>query len=113
MRQCGDDDSDSQHLLNGLPGHPELSGDVGLRQAVVEQAAHQLTPLRSQLLREAHMFQGLRSHLPQAAEGLFVRGLAWHAPSLTTGSCHVNATLAREIVSPSAIVDVEPGVSIC
>ena len=113
MRQGGDDDSDSQHLLNGLPGHAEFSGDVGLRQAVVEQAAHQLTPFRGQLLRDPHMFQGLRSHLPEAAEGLFVRGLPCHAPSVTTGSCHVNATLPSEISRPSAIVDVEPDVSIC
>jgi hypothetical protein len=29
-RQGGDDDSNSQHLLDGLPGHAELPGDVGL-----------------------------------------------------------------------------------
>jgi hypothetical protein len=68
--------SDGEHLLDGLPGYPEFPGDLGLRDAVLGEAADQVAALTGQILGDAEVLEGLGADLLEAADGVLLGGAA-------------------------------------
>ena len=60
-----------EHLLDGLPRHSELTGDIGLGQAILDEHPHQVAALNCQHSRLACVFDGLGTDLFEAIENLF------------------------------------------
>ena len=85
-----------QHLLDGLPGHPELARDVGLGEALADQLPDQVAALGGELPRLARVLEGVGPDLPQPVEGFLVLVSSARSCShsdnpllsLSTGSCH-------------------------
>jgi hypothetical protein len=82
-----------EHFLYGLAGDSQFAGDLGLGEAFPDKGAQDVAALGVQLLRQAHVPDGLATDLPEAPERLLVRRdvsfLLCHAPSMTTRCCHV------------------------
>jgi len=77
-----------EHLLDGLPRHSELTGDIGLGQAILDEHPHQVAALNCQRSRLACVFDGLGSDLFDAIENLFACArVMFHRLSLTTVGC--------------------------
>ena len=64
--------SDGEHLLHGLAGYPELAGDLGLRDALLGQAADQVAALPGQILGDAEVLEGFGADLLEAAYGVLL-----------------------------------------
>jgi hypothetical protein len=100
-----------EHFLYGLAGDSQLPGDLGLGEALGDQAAKDVAALGVELLRQARVPDGLVADLPQALESLLVRRdvglLVCHAPSMTTRGCHVkwglSCLLAFTVANPAVL----------
>jgi hypothetical protein len=80
-----------EHLLDRLPRHSELSGDIGLGQTIFDQHLRQVAALNCQRLRLACVFDGLSSDLFDAPEDPFVCALVmFHGFSETPSVVTVN-----------------------
>ena len=88
---------DRQHLLDCLPGDPELSGDFSLGQPVIDEQLHEIAPLDGQPLGLPGVLEGLLAHLLDLPEGRVAPSLMLgHRASVTTHGCHDNVELSRE-----------------
>ena len=67
-----------EHLLDRLPRHSELSGDIGLGQTIVNQHLHQVAALNCQRPRLTCAFDGLSSDLFDAPENLRMSRVPWN-----------------------------------
>src|SRR6185312_902425 len=83
----------SKHLLNGLAADSHLPRDVGLGEAVGDEALDQHAALVREQPRSPSVLHRLGAHPPQATKGL-VRVIALHLPRMTTPRCHVNPRLS-------------------
>ena len=96
-----------EHLLNGLTGHSELTGDIGLGQAILDEHPHQVAALNCQRSRLACVFDGPSTDLFDAIENLFAGArVMFHQLSLKTVGCRcqpgvVSTLLHRRIVHAS------------
>ena len=66
--------SDGEHFLHGLAGHPELAGDLGLRDALIGQAANQVAALPGQILGDAEVLEGFGADFFEAPDGVLLGG---------------------------------------
>ena len=90
---------------------PELPGDLGLGEPLVDQCAQQVPALGVELLGQAHVPDGLVPDLPQALEGLLMGRDVWllfrHAFIMTTEGCRVKWGLswwpAHSLMAPSPV----------
>jgi len=82
------------HLLNGLPGHSQLAGDVCLCVALVEKKLHQVTSLSRQPSGLPGVFEGLRAHFLDLLDHCRMVCCVRHHPSMTTPGCLVNQRLS-------------------
>lgn len=83
-----------EHLLDGLPGHSELAGDLGLGEAVVDQPSEEVATFAGQPAGPPGMPLRLGAHLhqppPIVPTHQSINGLH-HPTSLTTRGCQGNA----------------------
>jgi hypothetical protein len=67
---------DGEHLLDGLPGYPELPGDLGLRDALLREAADQVAALAGQVLGDPEVLESHGADLFETADGVLLGGAA-------------------------------------
>ena len=90
-----------EHLLDRLPRHSELSGDIGLGQTIVNQHLHQVAALNFQRPRLTCVFDGLSSDLFDAPENLLVcASVMVHGFSVTTIGCHRQLAVVMDLSNP-------------
>src|SRR5215471_13925159 len=81
------------HLLDCLPRHPQLPGQIGLGETLREQRVDQAAALPGQLSRRAGVLDRRCPDLLQFVEELGMSRrfeVLGHALSMTTPGCHVN-----------------------